>query len=128
MRSIRIPKKIEINWIIKEGKVFKSFYKYDTAKRIFKFCYQPVTGELLFDIAPKHHNIMILNNGRKKFDDYIRGICFWDKKIIYLRGHDNAKWLKETKEMLYSNGIPRNYRVVWGEKAALELADDLRGL
>jgi hypothetical protein len=72
---------------------------------------------------------MIINNkGSMQFNDYVRGICFWDKRIIYLRGHANGQWLERTKRMVYTNGVPKRFRVIWGKKAALELAEDLEGL
>ena len=128
MVKIVIPLKVSRNWNVDRGKTFCSVYKYDTTKRIFKFAYQPVTRELLFDIAGTHHDIMILNRGQGKFEDYVRGICFWDKKIVYLRGHENEQWLKTTKAMLRKNGIPGSYRIIWGEDAATELEEELRAL
>lgn len=82
----------------------------------------------MFDIAPTCHNIMISNYGKHKFTQYIRGICFWEKKIIYLRGHKNKPWFKATEKMLRSNGIAKDIRVIWGEEAAWELSEELRGL
>ena len=127
MAKIVVPLKISQHWDMNRDKVFRSTYKYD-GQRIFKFAYQPVSGELLFDVAPTHHDMMVLNNGQGKFNDYIRGICFWQKKIVYLRGHNNAQWLQATKTMLRRNGVPANYRVVWGIDAATELETELRGL
>ena len=128
MSSIYVPRKIARNWSINKEGVLLSLYRYSDDNKIFKFCYQPDSGELLFDISHIHHYTMILNYGKKKFDDYIRGICFWDKKIVYLRGHENSECLKSTKKMVKENGIPRNFRVIWGKKAAMELEKDLVGL
>jgi hypothetical protein len=125
--GMNIPKRIFRHWDIDAFRIFQSRYKYD-GQRIFKFAYQPDTCELLFDIAPTHHYIMIMNCGKKRFDDYIRGICFWDKKILYLRGHENERWLITTKTMLRKNGIPAGYRIIWGNDAATELETELRGL
>lgn len=128
MGRLIIPRAIRRNWAINQCAVFNSQYRYDRDKRIFKFCYQPKSGELLFDLAPIFHRDMIDAYGRKKFNDYVRGICFWEKRIIYLRGHKNEAWLKATEKMLRRCGIAKNIRVIWGEKAAIELADDLQGL
>lgn len=128
MIKIAIPKKLRRNWLINECSIFDSIYRYDSDKRIFKFCYQPESRELLFDIAPTHHNIMILNYGKMKFPDYVRGICFWDKKVIYLRMHENGDWLKATERMLRRCGIAKNIRIIWGEEAAWELREELKGL
>jgi len=81
-----------------------------------------------FDTAGIHHDSMILNNGQGKFNEYIRGICFWKKRVIYLRGHENENWLKATKTMVRKNGVSAHFRVIWGVDAATELANELRGL
>jgi len=128
MKKLFISDKIYRNWVINREHIFESVYKHDKEQRIFKFCCQPETGELLFDIPWTHHNIMILAYGKKRFDDYIRGICFWDKNIIYLRMHENEKWLKDTENMLREQGIPKKIKIMWGEKAAKELEEDLREL
>jgi hypothetical protein len=116
------------HWNIDRGKIFRSTYKYNGTSRIFKFSFRPLTGELLFDVAPTHHDTMVLNNGKGKFNDYIRGICFWTKKVIYLRGHLKEDWLVATKAMLRKNGVSANFRVIWGVDAATELEMELRGL
>lgn len=128
MANIAIPLKVSRRWNIDRNKIFCSIYKYDTTKIIFKFAYQPLSGELIFDTAGIHHDTMILNNGKGKFNDYIRGICFWQKKVVYLRGHNNAQWLQATKAMLRKNGVSVHYRVIWGIDAATELETELRGL
>jgi len=128
MIRISIAQRIQDNWLINKRALFSSIYKHDNTKRIFKFCCQTESGELLFDIPYTHHKIMILNYGKGKFDDYIRGICFWDKQTIYLRGHKREDWLKQTEKMLRQQGISKNIRIAWGIKAAEELKDDLRGL
>jgi len=117
-----------MNWQINKDNMFESRYRHDSEKRIFKFCYQTKTGELLFDIPWTYHNVMILAYGKKKFEDYVRGICFWGKDIIYLRMHENEKWLKDTKNMLREQGVSKKVKIIWGEKAAKELEEDLRGL
>jgi len=128
MRRVIIPKIIRRNWIINSGAVFNSQYRYDRNKRIFKFCYQPKSGELIFDIPPSFHAEIIHAFGKSGFNDYVRGICFWKKRIIYLRGHENKAWLKATEKMLRKCRIAKNIRVIWGEEAANELAEDLKGL
>ena len=124
---IHIARSVRRLWQINQDRVLRSHDRKDPRIRIFKFCYQPVSGELVFDGAYFHAD-MIKKHGRRKFDDYIRGICFWKKRIIYLRGHENESWLKNTKEMLRQNGVGRHIRIVWGEKAARELRQDLVGL
>lgn len=128
MANIVVPLKISKHWDMNRDKIFRSTYKYDGTSRIFKFSFRPLTEELLFDVAPTHHDTMVLNNGKGKFNDYIRGICFWTKKVIYLRGHNNEQWLEDTKTMLRENGIPASFRIVWGVDAARKLTNDLRGL
>lgn len=129
VKKLFIPQKICRNWLIDPEDIFASIYRHSSDRqRIFKFCYQPETGELLFDVLPTPHSILVKTYGKKKFDDYIRGICFWDNKTIYLRMHENKGWLVLTKKMLRQNGVPRNIRIIWGSKAAEELADDLKNL
>lgn len=126
--AIKVTAKIKRHWLLGTKKIFLARYRYDLKKRIFKFAWQPVTGELLFDVYPTHHEVMIYNLGRRNFEQYVRGICFWDKHVIYLRGHENEEWLKRTKTMLRHNGVGWNIRIIWGEKAAWELRNDLVGL
>jgi len=126
-RKPHIPRSVLRNWNIDKNNIFKSKYKY-TDECIFKFCYQLDTGELLFDIPPTHHKFIVLNHGRKKFGAYVRGICFWDKKVIYLRMHEREEWMRDTKSMLRRQGVPKRIRIVWGRKARRALAEDLKGL
>ncbi len=128
-KHIRVSIAIAVRrlWRIDKDRLFRSLDRSDPTVRIFKFCYQPVSGELIFD-GSHFHADMIRKHGRRKFDDYVRGICFWKKRIIYLRGHENETWLKKTKAMLRQNGVGRHIRIIWGEKAALELRHDLAGL
>jgi hypothetical protein len=126
-QGVNIPRRISRHWDIDPSRVFQSRYKYN-GQRIFKFAYQPETRVLIFDTTGVHHDTMILNNKQGKFEDYVRGICFWTKRVIYLRGHENENWLKVTKAMLRKSGVPANYRVVWGGDAATELETELRGL
>ncbi|MBM3254607.1 MAG: hypothetical protein FJZ16_10160 [Candidatus Omnitrophica bacterium] len=128
MKIPKIPKKLAQHWIIDKGRIFASIYLYGRKNCIFKFCYQPESGELLFDIPYTHHKMMILNYGKGKFDDYIRGICFWDKQTIYLRGHEKEDWLERTAKMLRQQGISKDIRIVWGVKVAEEFREELRGL
>lgn len=128
MKDVRISRSVRRNWKVNNKAVFQSVYRFDAGQKIFKFCYQPNIGELLFDVPGVHHNMIILNQGIMEFDDYVRGICFWDKKIIYLRGHKNEAWLRLTRRMLRDNSLPANYRIIWGKEAAKELAKDLEGL
>lgn len=126
--KLHISRKVRQHWIVDPKNVFLSRYKHDSSKRIFKFCYQPETEEFIFSVPWTHHNIMILNYGKRKFDDYVRGICFWDKETIYLRMHVNEVWLNLTKNMIRKQGIPQNIRIIWGKEAARGLAEELQGL
>lgn len=128
MQRVIIPKAIRRNWIINPETVFKSVYRYDMTRRIFKFCYQPKTRELIFDKQALNHMEIIHAYGKKSFNDYVRGICFWKKRIIYLRGHENEAWLKATEKMLQGCKIAKNIRIIWGKEAAWELREELRGL
>lgn len=125
--KVRMPASIQKLWSLVRDKIFQSWCQHDSSVRIFKFCYQPASGELIFD-GSYFHADMLRKHGCCKFDDYVRGICFWKKKIIYLRGHENEVWLKRTKAMLRQNGVGRHIRIIWGEKAAQELRYDLVGL
>ncbi|PIU40789.1 MAG: hypothetical protein COS99_08705 [Candidatus Omnitrophica bacterium CG07_land_8_20_14_0_80_42_15] len=121
-----IPKKLQQNWIINKHNILNTSMAQGIP--IFKFSYQPDSGQFLFAEAPMRHNIMIKVYGNHTFDEYIRGIYFKEKKIVYLRGHEREDWLKGTKKMLRSHGVPKTIKIVWGEKVARKLAADLEGL
>jgi len=125
--KLRIPNKISGAWNIDKGDILESSTKSGTGE-IFKFCYHVGSGEFLCAIAPMHHNIMALAFGSYKIGEYIRGIYFKEKKIVYLRGHEREDWLEATAKMLRQYGVPVKVRVIWGEKAAKRLAKDLEGL
>ncbi len=125
--KVRLSPAVIRGWTIELDRIFRSCDRNDTKIRIFKFCYQPVSGELIFD-GSYFHADMLRKHGCQKFDEYVRGICFWKKRVIYLRGHANEDWLNKTKAMLRQNGVGRHIRIIWGEKAAHELRHDLIGL
>jgi CO dehydrogenase/acetyl-CoA synthase beta subunit len=124
---IKIPYSITINWNIDKENVLESINKHSSG-RIFKFCYHPLSGEFLMGAMPENHKEIVIEHGIHRFDNYVRGIYFADKMTVYLRWHDNEAYLNDTKAMLRENGVPEEIRIIWGEKAARELADDLRGL
>jgi hypothetical protein len=126
-RGLGIPRELGKLWNIKYPDVWNSETKYGKQK-VFKFSYHVKTGELLIAPYGIHHNIMILNYGRFPFKEYVRGIFFREKRIIYLRMHENKKWLKKTEGILRINELPKSIRVMYGEKAAKKLSKDLEGL
>lgn len=125
--KLRIPNKISRVWNIDKDNILESRTKGGVGE-IFKFCYYVASGEFLCETAPMHHNIMILAFGSYKFGEYVRGIYFKEKKIVYLRGHEKEDWLEATAKMLRQYGVPKKVRIIWGEKAAKILAKDLEGL
>ena len=125
--GLKIPEKVLRNWDMDPNNILGARYKYRD-EGIFKFSYHPVSGEFLFAIEPTPHNMMVANSGSYSFKEYIRGINFHRKNTVYLRMHDNKEWLEQTKKMLREHGLPSNVRIVWGEDAAHELREDLKGL
>jgi hypothetical protein len=125
--KIAIPHSLTKNWSIDKKNILESKNKH-SGERIFKFSYYPEAGELLFAAEPESHMEMIDNLGAHRFGMYVRGIYFREKKTVYFRGHEDEKALEETKQMLRENGVPESVRIIWGEKAAKELAEELRGL
>ncbi len=126
-KDVKVPNSIARHWDIDHSRIMQARYKYG-GQPIFKFCYDPVCTELLFDIPGFEHYTIILNNSKRQFNDFVRGICFWNLKVVYLRWHSRQDWLQATMMMLRKNGIPGSYRIIWGEKAAFELRDRLKGL
>lgn len=122
-----IPSRLRDLWLIDESHLLDSRYRFGQ-DRVFKFSYRPATGEWLCARQPLDHKSMILAYGSGRFEDYVRGIYFRDEKTVYLRGHEREDWLEQTRRMLYRRGLGRDARVIWGEAAAHELADKLRGL
>lgn len=125
--SINVPKLILRHWTIDNKNILNSIYS-PTGEIIFKFSYQPESREFLCAPEPTNHASMILNYGKKKFNDYIRGIYFKEKKTVYLRGHANKNWLKDTNVMLRKYGVPQTIKIVWGPNATKSLSAELRGL
>ena len=125
--KLTIPKKIRDKWDIDTSRILESKTRAG-ASRIFKFSYQPDSGEFLCAVSPMNHSIMIKLFGSKTFEHYIRGIYFREKWTVYLREHERKDWLETTALMLRHYGVPRSMRIIWGRKAARELEEDLRGL
>lgn len=125
--KLHIPKKISDKWNIDRRRILESPTKSGSG-RIFKFCYQPESGEFLCAVAPMTHSIMIRLFGSHAFEKYIRGIYFRAKWTVYLREHESEDWLETTALMLRHYGVPQNMRIIWGRKAARELEKDLEGL
>ena len=123
-----VPDSVKESWIIDYSKLLDSAHLV-TGDRIFKFCYQPESGEFLCDTPVFDHKSIILNHGIcGHFDRYVRGIVFRDKDMIYLRGHSKTSWLRATRNMLYERGVPLKTLIGWGRKFAEQLRDELRGL
>ena len=122
-----IPKKIRDTWDIDTRRILESRARTGSS-RVFKFSYQPESGEFLCAVAPMNHSIMIRLFGSETFEHYIRGIYFRQKWTVYLREHERKDWLEMTALMLRHYGVPLNMRIIWGRKAARELEEDLRGL
>ncbi len=126
-RGLGIPQRLFESWNIKYPDVWNSETKCGKEK-VFKFSYHVKSGELLIAPLGIHHNIMILSDGKFRFEEYVRGIFFREKRIIYLRMHENLEWLKRTEEIFRINGLPKSVRIMFGEKAANRLKGDLEGL
>ena len=123
----RVPRRLSQGWVTNPEAVLESFER-DGSRPLFKFSYQPETGEFLCAAYPVQHCEMIEEYGAKEFDDYVRGIYFRDIKTVYLRGHVRKDWLEKTRGMLWKNGVPDSVRIVWGPGAAKELKGELVGL
>ena len=95
---------------------------------ILKFCYNPTTGEFLCGPSTSFHREIIKAHGQGLFNDYVRGIYFQAKKIIYLRHHERGGWLILTQRFLRERGTKKNIKIAWGKIAAQSLSRELRGL
>jgi len=126
-RRARVPRRLNLSWVINPVNILHSFER-DGNRPLFKFIYQPETGEFLCAAYPVQHCEIIEKYGAKEFDDYVRGIYFKDICAVYLRGHVRQDWLKKTRDMLRGNGVPKSVRIVWGTDAAIELKDKLMSL
>ena len=129
MRSVGlyIHPRLRRLWRINEQNILESRSLSDGCP-VFKFCYCPETGEFIFGLGDSYHKEIIEEYGNKSYGRYIRGIYFKDKKIIYLRLHENREWLKLTETFLRKRGVSNKIRIIWGKIAAIELAYELRGL
>jgi len=125
--KLGIPYKLLIEWELDRKNILDSMNK-QSGEQIFKFSYHPVSCELLFGAEPESHKEMIVEHGIHRFESYVRGIYFRERKVVYLRGHDDNDYLEKTRDMLREYGLSDDVRVIWGEKAAKELAEELRGL
>ena len=126
-KAVRIPRNLTRIWNIKYPEVLESACRY-TGEKPFKFSYHPKSDEFLFSTPGTPHNLMILNYGHHPFEEYVRGIYFREKKVIYLRMHEDISLLRETVKVLRWNVVGKDIRIIWGEEAAWELREELRGL
>lgn len=125
--KVAIPYKLQTQWEIDKDNILESRMKVGD-KKIFKFCYHPASGEFIFGAEPESHKEMIVEHGIHRFECYVRGIYFREKKTVYLRMHEREPDLLKTCMMLRQKGLPDGERIIWGEKAAKELVEELRGL
>ena len=125
--KLEISPAIRRHWFINNRHILASRSK-NTGCFIFKFCYEVKSGEFLCGIPPLSHGEIIAIYGKKKLNSYVRGIYFREKKIVYLRQHENRSLLFQTKEFLRKCGVSDNIRIIWGKEAAQELSEELKGL
>ena len=124
--GIKIPHQLLDKWI--PGRHILDWEHKITKKKLFKFLWQPQSKEFLMIYYPFNHKYAALNFGSHSFSEYVRGIFFEEKRIVYLRMHHREDWLKETEKMLRKNGLPEDIKIMWGKEAYKELEEDLRGL
>ena len=67
-----VPRRLRLGWVINPEAIFESIER-DGNRPLFKFSYQPGTGEFLCAAYPVQHCEMIEQYGAKEFDSYIRG-------------------------------------------------------
>jgi len=127
LKNVKIPKELLCRWDFL-GKHILDWRHKVTGKGLFKFMWQPESKEFLMTYYPFDHKYACLNFGNHKFHEYVRGIFFEEKKIVYLRMHEKEDWLKETEKMLRENNLPQDIKVMWGKEAYVILGKDLRGL
>jgi hypothetical protein len=125
--KLQISPVIKERWDINDDNILDSKSKAD-GYFVFKFCYEVKTGEFLCDVWPSNHKEIIRNYGKKPYCDYVRGIWFREKNIVYLRQHEREKLLFRTMVFLREHGVPNLTRIIWGPEAASELANELSGL
>ena len=95
---------------------------------VFKFCYEPPTGKLWLGHGTQNHKTILNIKSGRVLEEVVRGIYFRERRLIYLRGHTNEAWLRQTAAMLEARGLPEDHRVVWGVKAAQRLRHLLEDL
>jgi len=119
--------------IIKKNK--KSFDDYTPGKKFIldgkfsngdparKFCLHTATREFIIGSGGSIHANLIRAYGpaRACFDDYVRGIYWKDKNIIYFRDYsldnaENFKILYWAKEILERLGRKKKIKVILGSK------------
>lgn len=127
--ELKINEKAQEHWTVNRRCFLLSKYKHNAGEKVFKFCYKPETGDILFEKRPTSHKKMIINDGDGKFDARVWGICLWEKKTIYLRGVSETVKLLATRKMLEKSCLPAGFKVLWGIEAKKELLEkDLTGL
>mgnify|MGYP000082393925 CR=1 FL=1 len=127
LKNVKIPKELLCRWEFL-GKHILDWRHKVTGKRLFKFMWQPESKEFLMVYYPFDHKYACLNCGSHKFHEYVRGIFFKEKNIVYLRMHERKDWLKETEKMLRENNLPQDIKVMWGKDAYKILEEDLKDL
>ena len=125
-KNIKIPLELLEKWD-PQGHILDWEHRI-TGKKLFKFLWHPQTEEFLMVYYPLNHKYAVLNYGNHDFSEYVRGIFFEGRDIVYLRMHQNEEWLRKTEKMLRGNGLPQKIRIIWGMEAYQELKQDLRGL
>ncbi len=68
----KVPRRLSFTWVINPEEILESFER-EGGRPLFKFSYQPGTGEFLCAAYPVQHCEMIEQYGAKEFDSYIRG-------------------------------------------------------
>jgi len=124
--KILLPEHTKNDWKRNDMFIINSKYRYDS-EPMLKFCYQPEKNIIVFVHRGTNH-AGALRSVSKNFNEFVRGIYFRHKNVIYLRMHKNKEWLEKTKKMLEENNLPKGTQVVWGSEWAKKLEEDLRGL
>jgi len=126
-KDVKIPQELLSKWDF-SGKHILGWKHKATGKRLFKFMWHPESKEFLMVYYPLDHKYACLNYGSHKFHEYVRGIFFEEKKVVYLRMHQKEDWLKKTERMLRENNLPQEIKIMWGKEAYKMLEEDLRDL
>ncbi|OGC91441.1 MAG: hypothetical protein A2W25_00340 [candidate division Zixibacteria bacterium RBG_16_53_22] len=122
-----IPERLKELWDIDLRNLLKIRDK-ATGQGIFKFCFSPESKEFFWGIRPQDHKTLVRNMGKLAFGEYVRGIIFRERNIIYLRDHAERERLIAAKRLLRRMGVPKDMRVDWGAEVAVELKDELAGI